>query len=102
MDYRYMYVGASTSGQNSPKDAGGGMRQVEVLCAAAHVAIRDTLRMTTERLELWQCHVLHYQISDTDVQYALACFKKAVEELLMGSTEFEHLADTTTKNSYGH
>jgi hypothetical protein len=32
------------------------MRQVEVLCAAAHVAIRDTLRMTTERLELWQVY----------------------------------------------
>ncbi|CAD6260283.1 unnamed protein product [Miscanthus lutarioriparius] len=139
-----------------------GMRKVGVLCAAAHVAVRDTLgkladdhRKAPVRLFLSQglnkieqftvdsasvesnmvfldivdsriscdklCQVLgthnvlsnprspksvrlglHYQISDTDVQYALTCFNKAVEELLKGSTEFEHLADTTTKNSYGH
>ena len=29
------------------------------------------------------------------------CSQKAVEELLMGGTESEHLADGATKNSYG-
>ncbi|CAD6263048.1 unnamed protein product [Miscanthus lutarioriparius] len=141
------------------KTLGGGMRQVGVLCAAAHVAVRDTVgkladdhrkakalaeglnkieqftvdsasvetnmvfmdivdsRISSAKLcQVLGTHnvlanprspksvrlVLHYQISDTDVQYAVTCFKKAVEELLKGSTEFEHLVDTTTKNSYGH
>jgi len=46
--------------------------------------------------------VLHYQISDSDVQYALTCVEKAVEDLLKGSAKFEHLTNGTTKNSYGH
>jgi len=72
--------------------------------------------------------VLHYQISDSDVQYALTCvevckgldhfhssllrlvsvtvrffrFQKAVDDLLKGSAKFEHLTNGTTKNSYGH
>jgi len=46
--------------------------------------------------------VLHYQISDSDVQYALTCVEKAVDDLLKGSAKFEHLTNGTTKNSYGH
>ncbi|OEL34659.1 putative low-specificity L-threonine aldolase 1 [Dichanthelium oligosanthes] len=107
------------------KTLGGGMRQVGVLCAAAHVAVRDTVfldivdsRISSDKL----CQilnkrnvlanprssksirlVLHYQISDSHVQYALTCFEKAVEELLMGGTdEFEHLADGATKKSSGY
>nr|CAB3487648.1 unnamed protein product [Digitaria exilis] len=141
------------------KTLGGGMRQVGVLCAAAHVAVRDTVgkladdhrkaksladglnkigqfavdsatvhtnmvfldivdsRISSDKL----CQalkkrnvlanprssksvrlVLHYQISDNDVQYALTCFEKAVEELLLGGTRLESLADGTTDNSYGY
>ncbi|XP_062226164.1 low-specificity L-threonine aldolase 1-like [Phragmites australis] len=46
--------------------------------------------------------VLHYQISDSDVQYALTYVEKAVEELLKGGPKFEHLTNGATKNSYGH
>ncbi|XP_062184887.1 low-specificity L-threonine aldolase 1-like isoform X1 [Phragmites australis] len=141
------------------KTLGGGMRQVGILCAAAYVAVRDTLgkladdhrkakalaeglkkikqftvdsasvetnmvffdivdpHISPEKLcqFLEQRNVLampassksvrfvlHYQISDSDVKYALACVEKAVEELLTGDTKFEHLTNGTTKNSYGH
>ncbi|CAN6228861.1 unnamed protein product [Urochloa humidicola] len=141
------------------KTLGGGMRQIGVLCAAAYVAVRDTVgkladdhrkakvlaeglkkikqfkvdsasvetnmvffdimdpRISPDRL----CQVLekrsvlampassksvrfvlHYQISDNDVKYALTCVEKAVEDLLKGSTKFEHLTNGTTKHSYGH
>ncbi|PWZ39106.1 hypothetical protein Zm00014a_031226 [Zea mays] len=46
--------------------------------------------------------VIHYQISDSDVQYALTCVEKAVEELLKGGTKLEHLTNGTAKNSYWH
>ncbi|WVZ86397.1 hypothetical protein U9M48_033186 [Paspalum notatum var. saurae] len=46
--------------------------------------------------------VIHYQISDSDVQYALTCVEKAVEELLKGVTKLEHLTNGTIKSSYGH
>ncbi|MCH1922162.1 hypothetical protein L9G15_22425, partial [Shewanella sp. A3A] len=46
--------------------------------------------------------VIHYQISDSDVQYALTCVEKAAEEILTGSKKFEHLTNGTTRNSYGH
>ncbi|CAN6235628.1 unnamed protein product [Urochloa humidicola] len=138
---------------------GGGMRQVGVLCAAAHVAIRDTVGKLADdhrrakalaeglnkieqftvdsasvetnmvffdivdsRISSYKlCQilkkysvlanprssksvrvVLHYHISDSDVQYALTCFEKAVEELLTGGTTFEHFADGTSKTSYGY
>ncbi|XP_066348734.1 probable low-specificity L-threonine aldolase 2 [Miscanthus floridulus] len=141
------------------KTLGGGMRQVGVLCAAAHVAVRETVgkladdhrkakvlaeglkkieqltvdsasvetnmvffdtmdpRISPDKLcAVLEQHnvlampassksirfVIHYQISDSDVQYALTCVEKAVEELLKGGTEFEHLTNGTTKNSYGH
>uniref|UniRef100_A0A0A9CTU4 low-specificity L-threonine aldolase n=1 Tax=Arundo donax TaxID=35708 RepID=A0A0A9CTU4_ARUDO len=141
------------------KSLGGGMRQVGILCAAAYVAVRDTVgkladdhrkakalaeglkkikqftvdsasvetnmvffdivdpRISPDKL----CQflerrnvlampassksirfVLHYQISDSDVQYTLTCVEKAVEELLTSSTKFENLTNGTTKNSYGH
>ncbi|CAL5068894.1 unnamed protein product [Urochloa decumbens] len=127
------------------KTLGGGMRQVGVLCAAAQVAVRDTMGKladdhrrakaladglnkieqftvdsasveTNMLCQILEKHnvlanprssksvrvVLHYHISDSDVQYALTCFEKAVEELLTGGTKFEHLADGTSKNSYGY
>ncbi|CAN6240147.1 unnamed protein product [Urochloa humidicola] len=141
------------------KTLGGGMRQVGVLCAAAHVAVRDTVGKLADdhrrakalaeglnKIEQFTvdsasvetnmvffdiidscissyklCQilekrnvlanprssksvrvVLHYHISDSDVQYALTCFEKAVEELLMGGTKFVHLADGASKNSYGY
>lgn len=46
--------------------------------------------------------VIHYQISDTDVQYALTCIEKVVEEILSGNVKLEHLTNGTTANSYGH
>jgi threonine aldolase len=74
--------------------------------------------------------VIHYQISDADVGYALACvevcesldpfpsftviafdfscdstiscFQKAIKELLEGSTELGHSINGATKSSYGH
>nr|CAB3487650.1 unnamed protein product [Digitaria exilis] len=141
------------------KALGGGMRQIGVLCAAAHLAVRDNVgkladdhrrakalaeglkkikqfkvdsasvetnmvffdimdpRISPDKLcqILEQRNVLtmkassksirfvlHYQISDSDVQHALTCVEKAVEELLKGSTKFEHLTNGTTKSSYGH
>ncbi|WVZ86400.1 hypothetical protein U9M48_033188 [Paspalum notatum var. saurae] len=39
--------------------------------------------------------VLHYQISDSDIQYALTCVEEAVEELLNDSTVEELLNDST-------
>ncbi|KAF8704116.1 hypothetical protein HU200_031607 [Digitaria exilis] len=140
------------------KTLGGGMRQVGVLCAAAHVAVRDTVgkladdhrkaksladglnkigqfavdsatvqtnmvfldivdsRISSDKLcQVLKKHnvlanpssftsvrlVLHYQISDNDVQYALTCFEKAVEELLLGGTRLESLVDGTTENLMG-
>ncbi|CAL5026441.1 unnamed protein product [Urochloa decumbens] len=120
------------------KTLGGGMRQVGVLCAAAQVAVRDTVgkladdhrrakaladglnkieqftvdsasvffdiidsRISSYKLcQILEKHnvlanprssksvrvVLHYHISDSDVQYALTCFEKAVEELMTGGT----------------
>ncbi|CAD6260280.1 unnamed protein product [Miscanthus lutarioriparius] len=141
------------------KTLGGGMRQVGVLCAAAYVAVRDTVgkladdhrkakalaeglkkikqftvdsssvetnmvffdivdpRISPNKLceVLEQRNVLampassksvrfviHYQISDSDVQYALTCVEKAVEELLKGGTKLEHLINGTAKNAYWH
>ncbi|KAG8065315.1 hypothetical protein GUJ93_ZPchr0004g40362 [Zizania palustris] len=141
------------------KTLGGGMRQVGILCAAAHVAVRETVskladdhrrakvladglkkikhftvdstsvetnmvffdivdsRISPDKLcqVLEQRNVLampassksmrlvlHYQISDSDVQYALTCIEKAAEEILTGSKKFEHLTNGTTRNSYGH
>ncbi|CAD6263046.1 unnamed protein product [Miscanthus lutarioriparius] len=141
------------------KTLGGGMRQVGVLCAAAYVAVRDTVgkladdhrkakalaeglkkikqftvdsssvetnmvffdivdpRISPNKLcdVLEQRNVLampassksvrfviHYQISDSDVQYALTCVEKAVEELLKGGTKLEHLTNGTAKNAYWH
>ncbi|KAL6903491.1 hypothetical protein ACP4OV_004304 [Aristida adscensionis] len=46
--------------------------------------------------------VIHYQISDSDVQYTLTCIEKAVEELLKGNIKFENLTNGATANSYGH
>ncbi|KAF7017899.1 hypothetical protein CFC21_031252 [Triticum aestivum] len=46
--------------------------------------------------------VIHYQISDSDVQYTLTCIEKAVEEILSGNAKFEHLTNGSTTNSYGH
>uniref|UniRef100_A0ACD5URJ1 Uncharacterized protein n=1 Tax=Avena sativa TaxID=4498 RepID=A0ACD5URJ1_AVESA len=46
--------------------------------------------------------VIHYQISDSDVQQALTCIEKAVEEILSGNAKFEHLTNGSTANSYGH
>ncbi|KAK3144251.1 hypothetical protein QOZ80_4AG0310590 [Eleusine coracana subsp. coracana] len=141
------------------KTLGGGMRQVGILCAAAYVAVRDTVgkladdhrraKALAEGLKKIKqfsvdltsvetnmvffdivdsrispdtlCQVLekrnvlampassksvrfvlHYQISDSDVQYALTCVEKAVEEVLTGGYKVEHLANGTTKNYYGH
>lgn len=141
------------------KTLGGGMRQVGVLCAAAHVAIRDTVgkladdhrkakalaeglkkieqitvdsasvetnmvffevmdpRISPDKLcQVLEQHnvlalpansksirfVIHYQISDADVGYALACVEKAIKELLEGSTELGHSINGATKSSYGH
>ncbi|CAN6276291.1 unnamed protein product [Urochloa humidicola] len=142
------------------KTLGGGMRQVGVLCAAAHVAVRDTLgkladdhrkakvlaeglkkiihitvdpasvetnmvffdiidpRISPDNLcQVLEQHynvlampassksirfVLHYQISDSDVQYALTCVEKAFEELLNGGINLDQLSNGATKSSYGH
>jgi len=141
------------------KTLGGGMRQVGVLCAAAHVGVRDTvgkladdhrrakvlavglkkIKQLTVDLSsvetnmvyfditdpqispaklcqvLEQRHVLampvssksvrlviHYQISDSDVQHALTCIEEAVEEILSGNAKFEHLTNGATTNSYGN
>ncbi|CAM0912359.1 unnamed protein product [Alopecurus aequalis] len=46
--------------------------------------------------------VTHYQISDIDVQYALASIEKAIEEILSGNAKLEHLANGDTANSYGN
>ncbi|TKW05445.1 hypothetical protein SEVIR_7G176100v4 [Setaria viridis] len=141
------------------KTLGGGMRQVGVLCAAAQVAVRDTLgkleddhrkakalaeglkkikhitvdpasvetnmvffditnpRISPDNLcQVLEQHnvlampassksirfVLHYQISDNDVQYALTSVEKAIEELLKGGTNLDQLTNGTTRSSYGH
>jgi len=141
------------------KTLGGGMRQVGILCAAAYVAVRDTVgkladdhrkakvladglkkikQLTVDLTSVETnmvyfgmedpclspeilCQVLeqrnvlampassksvrlviHYQISDSDVQYTLTCIQKAVEEILSGKAKFEHLTNGTTTNSYGH
>jgi len=141
------------------KTLGGGMRQVGVLCAAAQVAVRDTVgkladdhrkaralaeglkkikhitvdpasvetnmvffdivdpRISPDNLcQVLEQHnvltmpassksirfVLHYQISDSDVQYAVTCVEKAFEELLKGGTNLELLTNGTTRSSYGH
>ncbi|PWZ39105.1 putative low-specificity L-threonine aldolase 1 [Zea mays] len=132
------------------KTLGGGIRQVGVLCAAAHVAVRDTVgkladdhrkakalagsymhistlckvffevmdpRISPDKLcQVLEQHnvlampansksirfVIHYQISDADVGYALACVEKAIKELLEGSTELGHSINGATKSSYGH
>ncbi|KAJ1271875.1 hypothetical protein BS78_06G159100 [Paspalum vaginatum] len=156
---RLVKAADSVSAKILRKTLGGGMRQVGVLCAAAHVAVRDTLpkladdhrkaKVLAEGLKKIEqftvdsgsvetnmvffdildprispdklCQaleernvlampasstsirfVLHYQISDSDVQYALTCVEEAVEELLNDSTKFEHLTNGATRSSYGH
>ncbi|XP_051197938.1 probable low-specificity L-threonine aldolase 2 [Lolium perenne] len=141
------------------KTLGGGMRQVGVLCAAAHVGVRDTVgkladdhrrakvladglkkikQLTVDLTSVETnmvyfditdplispgklCQVLeqrnvlamavtsksvrlvtHYQISDSDVQYALTCIEEAVEEILLGNAKFGHLTNGVTANSYGN
>uniref|UniRef100_A0ACD5ZQZ7 Uncharacterized protein n=1 Tax=Avena sativa TaxID=4498 RepID=A0ACD5ZQZ7_AVESA len=141
------------------KTLGGGMRQVGVLCAAAHVGVRDTvgkladdhrrakvlaeglkkIRQFTVDLSSVEtnmvyfditdplvspsklCQVLkqrnvlamavssksvrlvvHYQISDSDIKYALTCMEEAVEEILSSNAKSVHLANGSTANSYGN
>uniref|UniRef100_A0ACD5XWR6 Uncharacterized protein n=1 Tax=Avena sativa TaxID=4498 RepID=A0ACD5XWR6_AVESA len=140
------------------KTLGGGMRQVGVLCAAAHVAVRDTVgkladdhrrakviaaglskikHLTVDLTSvetnmvffdtdpqispgklcqlLEQRNVLamavssksvrlviHYQISDSDVQHVLTCMEEAVEEILSRNAKFEHLTNGATTDSYGN
>ncbi|RLM65209.1 putative low-specificity L-threonine aldolase 1 [Panicum miliaceum] len=130
------------------KTLGGGMRQVGVLCAAAHVAVRDTVGKLADdhrrakslaeglnKIEQFivdsasvETNMVFFDIVDSRISsYKLCqilekrnvlanprslksvsgidmilCSQKAVEELLMGGTESEHLADGATKNSYGY
>uniref|UniRef100_A0ACD5XR49 Uncharacterized protein n=1 Tax=Avena sativa TaxID=4498 RepID=A0ACD5XR49_AVESA len=141
------------------KTLGGGMRQVGVLCAAAHVGVRDTVgkladdhrraKVLAEGLEKIKqftvdlssvetnmvyfdimdplispgklCQVLkqrdvlamavssksvrlvvHYQISDSDIQYALTSMEEAVEEILSSNAKLVQLTNGSTANSHGN
>ncbi|KAJ0967577.1 hypothetical protein J5N97_024494 [Dioscorea zingiberensis] len=134
-----------TKAKRLRKTLGGGMRQVGVLCAAAHVALRENLEkleedhqrakiladglnqikqlsvnmtstetnmvyfnilesscISPEKIcEVLEEHgvlampasatsvrlVLHHQISESDVHYALTCIKQAVDQITAGSTK---------------
>ncbi|KAF8702712.1 hypothetical protein HU200_032539 [Digitaria exilis] len=144
------------------KTLGGGMRQVGVLCAAAHVAVRDTLGKLADDhrkakvladsasvetnmvcpldhlfdpLKFYYVIVLcvtymcfiRYSLISWIHEYHLTCYakswnstmcvqcqrvqkgevpfsycRKAVEELLKGGSNLEHLTNGAAKSSYGH
>ncbi|VAH34596.1 unnamed protein product [Triticum turgidum subsp. durum] len=102
--HRLVRAADSVSAKILRKTLGGGMRQVGILCAAAYLAVRDTVGKLADDhrkakvLADGLTKIKQFTVDLASVETNM----KAVEEILSGNAKFERLTNGTTTNSYGH